>query len=585
MSFMNSGSECSTSRNPIAQFTKHTLEDRSLQHERFNSPATASGSMRSANQPMNSADRQMMNNFMNGEAQTKSNAFAFDKMRQELPPVANRHQGWANDFSLQPQAQASPLTAVTGGESVVRHSPATADARWGAEFQSSTSSASFQQPQQPNFYGSSGFMPQMSQMYAPSMLNSGAMVNQTAASSSRVVELDNQHWEEQFRQIEESAQNQQETAADKGKSISDNQQEADPEITDKTDFEAVWNNIRSQIFDNDEHDWVGQERMPAWDRDFDQFTKSRPDFGQYEFEQNNHFLQETDPFAIGVQIVESGGNLSEAALAFEAAVQKDDKHAEAWSRLGSVQAQNEKESSAIRALERCIDLEPDNLTALLNLAVSYTNESYENAAYSTLERWIATKYPEVVNQARTDFNMGSKTELHARVTELFIKAAQLSPDGVNIDSSVQDGLGVLFYGNDDFDKAIDCFKTALSVRPNDPLLWNRLGATLANSSRSEEAIEAYSRALQLRPTFVRARYNLGVSCVNIGCYHEAAQHLLTALSLNDVEGASKVDVLANQSTNLLSSLKRVFLAMNRRDLADKVGNGMDLSSFRSEFDF
>ena len=70
--------------------------------------------------------------------------------------------------------------------------------------------------------------------------------------------------------------------------------------------------------------------------------------------------------------------------------------------------------------------------------------------------------------------MGSKTELHARVTELFIKAAQLSPDGVNIDSSVQDGLGVLFYGNDDFDKAIDCFKTALSVRPNDPLLWNRL---------------------------------------------------------------------------------------------------------------
>ena len=76
-----------------------------------------------------------------------------------------------------------------------------------------------------------------------------------------------------------------------------------------------------------------------------------------------------------------------------------------------------------------------------------------------------------------------------------------------------------------------------------------------------------------------------MSCVNIGCYHEAAQHLLTALSLNDVEGASKVDVLANQSTNLLSSLKRVFLAMNRRDLADKVGNGMDLSSFRSEFDF
>jgi len=68
------------------------------------------------------------------------------------------------------------------------------------------------------------------------------------------------------------------------------------------------------------------------------------------------------------------------------------------------------------------------------------------------------------------------------------------------------------------------------------LLWNRYGATLANSGRSEEAIEAYQRALEIKPTFVRARYNLGVSCVNIGCYTEAAQHLLGALSMHQVEG-------------------------------------------------
>ncbi|CAG8795626.1 463_t:CDS:2, partial [Racocetra fulgida] len=94
------------------------------------------------------------------------------------------------------------------------------------------------------------------------------------------------------------------------------------------------------------------------------------------------------------------------------------------------------------------------------------------------------------------------------------------------------GLGVLFYGKGEFDKAVDCFVSALNTRNDDYLLWNRLGATLANSGKSEDAIDAYHKALEIKPTFVRARYNLGVSCLNIGCYREAAEHLLGALSMH-----------------------------------------------------
>ena len=119
------------------------------------------------------------------------------------------------------------------------------------------------------------------------------------------------------------------------------------------------------------------------------------------------------------------------------------------------------------------------------------------------------------------------------------------------------------------------------------MLWNRLGATLANSGRSEEAIGAYHQALSIKPSFVRGRYNLGVSCINIGCYREAAEHLLGALSMHQVEAASEngAQEIRNVSSNLWETLRRTFIMMERRDLADKAQIGTDVNIFRNEFDF
>ncbi|GAV27272.1 hypothetical protein PMKS-000736 [Pichia membranifaciens] len=113
-------------------------------------------------------------------------------------------------------------------------------------------------------------------------------------------------------------------------------------------------------------------------------------------------MNNPNAYEIGCRLMEGGAKLSEAALAFEAAVQEDPKHTEAWLKLGQVQIQNEKELHGITALENCLLIDPKNLTALMSLAISYVNEGYDNAAFKTFENWIEAKYPEVVAKARNE---------------------------------------------------------------------------------------------------------------------------------------------------------------------------------------
>ncbi|KAI9480287.1 MAG: hypothetical protein EXX96DRAFT_561950 [Benjaminiella poitrasii] len=323
------------------------------------------------------------------------------------------------------------------------------------------------------------------------------------------------------------------------------------------------------------------------------YRATNPEYDTYHFTTGNMFL--LNPTTID-QVDHS--NLADSILALEAKAQLQTSDANAWKLLGLRQQENERDGAAIAALRKAVSISPGLLDAWMALAVSYTNENCRSDAYDALEQWIANhdQYKHLIKTAGKGKMMGPEGR-HDYITHMFLEAARSSP-GQEMDADVQVGLGVLFNVSEEYDKAIDCFKAALASKPQDYLLWNKLGATLANSRDPAGAIEAYFNALSISPTYVRARYNLAISSINLGQHREAAEHLLTALAMQKSNAGSnganspymtnehgqQVPILDGMSDNVWGSLRMLMLNMDRKDLA-KACEDHNLDAFRSEYEF
>ncbi|XP_074523644.1 PEX5-related protein isoform X2 [Halichoeres trimaculatus] len=339
--------------------------------------------------------------------------------------------------------------------------------------------------------------------------------------------------------------------------------ESDTEFWDK--MQAEWEELarRNWLTENE------QAQIPS---------NVSPHEKGYYFHTDNPYKDLPNAFDEG-QKKSREGDLPNAVLMLEAAVLQDPHDSEAWQVLGTTQAENENEQAAIVSLQRCLELHPNNLPALMALAVSLTNTGMRNDACEALIRWLRynPKYKSLL-KGKTHL-MGSPnshrrmshvlsmgrhdSSLQPEVKELFLEAVQQNSD--SIDPDLQTGLGVLYNLSGEFNKAVEAFNTALSVRPEDYLLWNRLGATLANGDRSEEAVEAYTRALELQPGFIRSRYNLGISCINLGAHREAASNFLTALSLQR-KSRSRQQNHEVMSGNIWAALRIALSMMDQPEL-------------------
>ncbi|KAJ6500136.1 hypothetical protein C8R47DRAFT_282805 [Mycena vitilis] len=341
---------------------------------------------------------------------------------------------------------------------------------------------------------------------------------------------------------------------------------------------------------------TSQGRNVEWDRlqtDWDNFEATSTGIqpvDRYIFQSNNPYVSDRPSLTTRHHLSHQGRQpLLDSVLELEAVVQRNMTDASAWFDLGVKQQANEREKQALQALTRALELDPSLLPAWLALSISHTNDGNRAGTHDAIRSWVDRneRYRDAVSQYRAA-NPESvdppTTERFSNLIQCLITMARSDTSGT-VDADIQIALAVLLNTNEDYEKAQDCFRTALAVRPDDWLLYNRVGATMANSGRAEEALQYYLRALELNPVYIRARFNLGISCINLRRFEEAASHVLDALGLQESDGVT-YGAEANQSgvttTALWDSLRTASMHMQRPDLATFCDK-QDLEGFRRSF--
>jgi protein O-GlcNAc transferase len=128
-----------------------------------------------------------------------------------------------------------------------------------------------------------------------------------------------------------------------------------------------------------------------------------------------------------------------------------------------------------------------------------------------------TQTTEQLIQKAVEYMQSGKT---ADAELLLKEALLLSPESADVNQL----LGLVHAGREDFIAAQRYFKEALRLDPNNPVYNSNYGNTLQDTWKIEESLSYYQRAIELKPDFTDAYFNMGNSFRKLQRFPEALHY-------------------------------------------------------------
>ncbi len=266
------------------------------------------------------------------------------------------------------------------------------------------------------------------------------------------------------------------------------------------------------------------------------------------------------------------GQIAEAELFFQRAVDCDKSSSDALTNLGDFYFKQNRPQQALNCFSRITALEPKNEIAWRNLGASYTAAgdhqqaaqafghaiqiapAYTNAAHGLALSLMALNRPldaipyfqQVINRTPHDhealFNFANALvkigELNA--AEAAFSVVILLKPGL---AMAHCNLGQLYFMRGQTQLAITHLTTAVGAAPDSFEAHNNLGAAYQREGQLARALDCYQTAATLRPGFAEAHSNIGAVQLALGNLSAAAAYYRHALTLKPDNAAVFSDLL------------------------------------------
>lgn len=232
---------------------------------------------------------------------------------------------------------------------------------------------------------------------------------------------------------------------------------------------------------------------------------SVPKVDHFKFEEENPYKNVDDAYALACQL-NNELKVHDAILALKAHLTKEPEHAPSWRMLGQLYQENDEDDKAIAYLLKAYELDPYDCDSLLYLGVSCTNELNPKVAMNHLLDWLRY-HPDYSDLPIPQEHIEDQDMLREELRGLFNQALAKNPNDVDVLVC----LGVVEFGERNYNGAAEYFGKAVEKEPNNYNFCNKFGAALANHLRTDEALQMYDKTLAIRPNLVRTWANVGVA--------------------------------------------------------------------------
>jgi tetratricopeptide (TPR) repeat protein len=202
------------------------------------------------------------------------------------------------------------------------------------------------------------------------------------------------------------------------------------------------------------------------------------------------------------------------------------KHQFGWKVLGAVLKQTGRVVDSLTAMQKSVQLAPQDAEAHSNLGNTLKELGRLEEAEVSCRQAIALK-PDFGD---AHYNLGNTLKELGRLEEAEASCRQaiaLKPDFGDAHYS----LGNMLKELGRLEEAEASYTQAIALKPDFAEAHSNLGVTIKELGRLDEAEASYTQAIALRPNFAEARNNLGITLQELGRLDEAEVSLRQAIAL------------------------------------------------------